>query len=205
MIISDTMSVTDAVSQNRAERRKQQTRAAIKQAAFDLLREMGYQKLSVRAITEQADVGYGTFYIHFSDKDDVVWEVVKEWSDAMMQQVWQRVAHEPFPRREYLSWVYTFEHLAATREGFVEIFGPNGSTRLLQRYQEYVVDIHRSNLEQHHYSAGLNLPLEFLAQFMAGGLVRLMQWWAQGNAAYTAEEMAQLLFRAVYRADAPLP
>jgi hypothetical protein len=32
-----------------------------------------------------------------------------------------------------------------------------------------------------------------------------MQWWAQGNAAYTAEEMAQLLFRAVYRADAPLP
>lgn len=95
MIISDTMSVTDAVSQNRAERRKQQTRAAIKQAAFDLLREMGYQKLSVRAITERADVGYGTFYIHFSDKDDVVWEVVKEWSDAMMQQVWQRVAHEP--------------------------------------------------------------------------------------------------------------
>jgi AcrR family transcriptional regulator len=196
--------MVDTVLHNRAERRKQQTRTAIKQAAFDLLGEVGYQKLSIRAITERADIGYGTFYGHFSDKDDVVWEVVKEWSDAMMQQVWQRVAHEPHPRREYLSWVYTFEHLAATREGFVEMFGPGGSARLLQRYQDYVVTIHHSNLAQNHYSSGLNLPLEFLAQFMAGALVRLMQWWAQGNALYTAEEMAQLLFRAVYRAEVPL-
>lgn len=58
---------------NRFQRRKQRTRNALKQAAMDLLLAYGYDNLTVQAITDRADFARGTFYVHFADKDDIVW------------------------------------------------------------------------------------------------------------------------------------
>ena len=67
------MSALDSVSMNRAERRREQTLMQLRQAAMELIFEDGYANLTIRAITERADLGYGTFYLYFAEKDDIVW------------------------------------------------------------------------------------------------------------------------------------
>jgi AcrR family transcriptional regulator len=61
--------VTATVS--RGERRKAETRRRLLGAAAQVFGEVGVDGATIAAITEQADVGLGTFYLHFDDKDEV--------------------------------------------------------------------------------------------------------------------------------------
>jgi AcrR family transcriptional regulator len=54
--------------QSLRERRKQETREQIKQAARALMVEVGYDKVTMRALAAAAGVGLGTIGLHFKDK-----------------------------------------------------------------------------------------------------------------------------------------
>lgn len=64
------ISTPSSVAGDRHERRKAATRAALVQAARDLVAEQGAD-VSVQAIADRADVGLGSFYNHFDGKPAV--------------------------------------------------------------------------------------------------------------------------------------
>jgi AcrR family transcriptional regulator len=55
----------------RAARKRERTRGELVAAAERLVAERGMDALSIDDITEAADVAKGTFYTHFTDKDDL--------------------------------------------------------------------------------------------------------------------------------------
>jgi AcrR family transcriptional regulator len=71
----------------RPSRRSRKTRLALVEAARTLLEEDGVAALTVKAVTERADVGHGTFYHHFASTEDVlaagIEESMREFSAAM--------------------------------------------------------------------------------------------------------------------------
>ena len=75
----------------RGERRKQQTSERLLDAALRLFLSRGYESVSTADIAAAADVGAGTFYLHFKDKRDIFVaigkrtadEVISKWSGAM--------------------------------------------------------------------------------------------------------------------------
>lgn len=56
----------------RRERRAAETRLKLFRAAIDLFAERGFSNVTVSEITEQADVGKGTFFNYFPTKDHVL-------------------------------------------------------------------------------------------------------------------------------------
>jgi AcrR family transcriptional regulator len=197
------MSVIDNVSVNRAERRRHHTREQLKQAAIEAIFEHGYANLTIRAITERADLGYGTFYLYFAEKDDIVWDIMLDMAGAEATRINGLLADVPFPRREYLSWIELFRFANTNRDSFISMLGTNGSNILVQRYQNWLAQIHESNLRAGTYSAALDVPVDFLAQFVAGALMRLMVWWLETPNSYTPEDMADMTYQTVYREPAP--
>lgn len=183
----------------RFEQRKQRTRRQLMEAAGELLIEKGFDRMSIQDITDRADVGRGTFYIHFQDKDDIVWEVLREHTEATTAQFYERLAREPFPRREYLSWLMFFQMAEGTREVTRAMTQGNVSARLNQRFMQYVASVYERNLRAGNYSAQTNLPLEVFAQFIAGATMQLMIWWLTTPNPYSAEQMTDMLFEMVYR------
>src|SRR5262245_23084065 len=68
----------------RGARRRRETRRRLLNAALKLMAERGVDGVAVNEITEEADVGFGSFYNHFSSKEAI--------HDALTQEVFEEFA-----------------------------------------------------------------------------------------------------------------
>ena len=81
------MPPTEAARADRADRRKSRTRAALLGAAQRILATRGTTEVAVQDITNEADVGLGSFYNHFTSKaqlfEEAVLELLAEFGAAL--------------------------------------------------------------------------------------------------------------------------
>ena len=60
---------------SRRERKKQETRQGLLEAALALFRERGYDETTIEEITDRADVAKGTFFNYFPSKEALLSEL----------------------------------------------------------------------------------------------------------------------------------
>lgn len=78
----------------RLVRRKELTRSKILASAFEIMSRDGVDAAKIRDITENADIGFGTFYNYFESKDDLASAVL----DCLIEDMGRRnvVATQPY-------------------------------------------------------------------------------------------------------------
>jgi AcrR family transcriptional regulator len=74
--------MAEVATANRGARRRARTRARLIEAARLLFSRQGVDATRINEITEQADVGFGSFYNHFASKDEIVEAVLAETVEA---------------------------------------------------------------------------------------------------------------------------
>jgi AcrR family transcriptional regulator len=80
----------------RRERKKQQTRDALIQAALELFEAKGYEHTTVRQITDAVDVSERTFFRYFASKEDLALSFVRDATGALLEALAGRPpAEEP--------------------------------------------------------------------------------------------------------------
>lgn len=200
------MSILDTQPANRLERRKAETRKKLLEAAALLYARKGYARLSIKAITDLADLGYGTFYVHFENKEAIVWELFYQWSEQHLEALDRALRVYPSPVKEYRGWLAFFETVANHREAYAAMFGLDGNPNLRARFQDYTIQVVTRNLQAKQYELApiyAVLPLDYLARFVAGTQLQLADWLLSANCPYNAQEMATLLFRTAYHHPPP--
>ena len=60
----------------RRARKRSENREKLMSAARTLFADQGVEATTIQEITDEADLGFGTFYNHFDDKDDLIDEVL---------------------------------------------------------------------------------------------------------------------------------
>src|SRR5204863_9944339 len=80
-------SATAARASNRFERRRERTRQELLAAATRVLAEKGVDRTKITDIAAAADVGVGTFYLHFPDKEALFHAVVEETAERLKTAV----------------------------------------------------------------------------------------------------------------------
>lgn len=61
------------------DRRVRRTKSRLKTAILELVREKSYGRITIREITDRADVGRSTFYSHFDSKEDLLFSGFDDW------------------------------------------------------------------------------------------------------------------------------
>lgn len=74
-------------AKTRMQKRAKRTRKKLKKAALDVFSEKSVDAATVEEITEKADVGKGTLYQHFSDKEEIVVTLVEEAIDHLIEHI----------------------------------------------------------------------------------------------------------------------
>jgi AcrR family transcriptional regulator len=71
----------------RAHRRASKTRTKLLDAALAIFTEIGVDAASIEKITDKADVGKGTFYRHFADKQQLLQSLIEEAIEKLVVRI----------------------------------------------------------------------------------------------------------------------
>ena len=72
---------------NRIQKRAQRTHNRLKKAALDVFSEKSVDAATIEEITKRADLGKGTLYEHFNDKEDIVTTLVDEAISHLIEKM----------------------------------------------------------------------------------------------------------------------
>src|SRR5664279_2433284 len=66
------------------DRRIERTRQLLSKALMDLIVERGYESITIQDITDRANVSRTTFYLHFKDKDELLFASMEKIYDGLV-------------------------------------------------------------------------------------------------------------------------
>lgn len=196
--------------QRKVDRRVSRTRRRLKDALFSLILEKGYDSVTIEEITERADLGRTTFYLHYKDKEDLLRESI----DAITQELLEQVAidHSPDVRAgkdgdanstPLMPVLIVFEHSAENADLYRIVLRGEGAWQANERLRNIISIAITKLLSAHAASEGgelrLDVPLEVFSQFFAGSLVGLLTWWLEHDMPYSPEEMTRIFQRLALR------
>lgn len=189
----------------RHQRRRAQTRKGLTQAAVELVIEKGYEVVTVKDVTDRADLGRGTFYVHFKDKEDVVWSAIQGLILDLEQEIHQQYKDIIPDQPEYYVLRNIFHYADKNRDLFRVSFSKRGSAVLAGRVRDLVAAIFLYDLQNLSalHDPSSNVPSEIVAQIMAAVVTRMISWWLDTSNDYTAEQMADMLYQVLYRKRPP--
>ena len=190
---------------SRHERRRLQTRKLLIQTTLQLVLEKGYDAITIQDITDKADLGRGTFYIHFKDKEEVIWTMFQDLFRELEQKAHNQL-DRTMPQVEYYGLLNIFNHANQNKDLYRLMFGGQGSAMLTARVQDFLATSILYDIRNALDSPDINfhLPEEIEAQILTGMISRLLFWWLETPNNYTAGEMAAMTYKAVYRRQPPV-
>ena len=171
------------------DKRVLKTKSAIKKAFVDLLMELSYDKISVSQIAAQAFINRNTFYLHYTDKDDLLDQLTKEslnrLRDSMHVDVFQ-VRHGESPE-DLLHQVakQTFESIEMDLDFYKAVLHDENIPYLF-------VKIH--NVIRDHFIEVSSSPEHLIyIEFISSGILGLIRYWIMHPQQFTAEKLADAM------------
>ena len=75
------------MSQNTEDLRIRRTKESIRESLKQMVMEMPYEKITVKALAERAFINRNTFYLHYESTDDVLREIQADYMERYLKLV----------------------------------------------------------------------------------------------------------------------
>ena len=167
----------EQMEQGRGARRKARTRAELLTAARQIFAERGLHATSIADITKTADVGVGTFYLHFRDKEDIFNSMLEEGIERIRQQVTEAVAHSPQGAKLEIGLRVGFRLAYTQRDLFRIMLNEGIRFSASLRIQMPLVELITNEFQAADKGHLEGYDLALLARFMTGIVVQAIAWW----------------------------
>jgi AcrR family transcriptional regulator len=190
------------------DRRVDRTRRALREALFDLIREKSYDQITVEEITERANLGRTTFYLHYKDKEDLLLEdfidliddmVNKAVADKPLQRLKTNIANQPGTVNSPVSPnlfrpnLIIFHNVSRNADMVRIILHNGGAVKIGERLREIILkavqQLATASQERSDLEISFEIPVEVIANFYAGSLLGLISWWLDNDMPFTPEQM----------------
>lgn len=184
------------------DRRVRKTKARLREALVELLREKRVEEIAVTELTRRADVNRGTFYCHYRD----VHQMVEQLEEELFEEFEGLLDAYPASvlrcgLRPILQDMFDF--VIRNADIIISTLGSGGEKAFLSKLtvlvQERVV---REWSALYHFES--EARRDYCLAFIVGGVVSLIERWAAGRGTENAGEMAALAEEMILRGIEPL-
>jgi AcrR family transcriptional regulator len=178
----------------KTDRRVRKTQQALSDALVALILEKGYDAITIKEITDRADVAHATFYRHYRDKD----ELLRRKLEEVVGEI-EALTREPMLQdaEGYL----IFKHAQENSTLYRILLGSQGTLQVRKWLKERIAANTLRTCKPLFQSNSL-IPPEVAAHHIGGSLLLLIEWWLDQEMPLQPHQMAKIFERLI--ADATL-
>lgn len=168
-------------------RRKQMTKMLIRTALIELMQEEPFERITIKALCERADVNRTTFYLHYADQRDVlndVKEEAKRKTVAIMQGI--------KAKEDYGDYIVRFLNYVRENDTLFRILLMNDEG---DRFRYMLLEALTKELSPHMPASGNPQYDAFGAAFLLSGCTSILIEWMRSDYRMPADELAGFMIR----------
>lgn len=177
------------------DRRPQRTRQLLRDALTALILERGYDDITIQDITDKANLGRATFYLHYRDKEELLTKSLEEVFDDLKARI-PKPSKEAFLMGANPAALIVFEHVAENSDLYRVMLKAQAVAGLLKSVREYIA----ANVEERFHMVfpkDADIPYTLLSNYCAGVVITLATWWLENDMPHPPEEMAHTYNRLI--------
>lgn len=172
------------------DRRVRKTRRQLRECLITLLKEKKVQDITVRELTDMADLNRGTFYLHYKDVFDLLEKTEAELQEDFNQLVCK---HDAVDLKQRPSVIFNeIYSLVYDNADLIEILlGENGDLNFVNRLKQLIREKCLKDWME-VFRSGNAAAFDAFFFFIVSGCIGLVQYWLQTGLKETPEQMAKL-------------
>ncbi|WP_367942115.1 TetR/AcrR family transcriptional regulator [Enterocloster citroniae] len=178
------------MSTDSMDRRVRKTRRQLRECLISLLKEKKVQDITVRELTDMADLNRGTFYLHYKDVFDLLEKTEAELQDEFNQLV---LKHDAVDLKQRPAVIFNeIYSLVYENADLIEILlGENGDLNFVNRLKKLIREKCLKDWME-VFRTGNPAVFDAFFSYIASGCVGLVQYWLQTGLKETPQQMAKL-------------
>ena len=170
--------------------RVRRTRRMLRDALVLLILEKDYASISIKEITERADVAYITFYRHFESLDQLLMEVLDEGLAELLGHI-ENLAKQSETSALETEGRLIFEYIEQKADLFRILLKSQSVTRVRKKVIRNIATIFQKSCLPLARS-GSQLTIAISSNHIATSLLALIEWWLENNMKPAPAQMGQV-------------
>ena len=177
---------------DQTDRRVKRTHRLLQEALIGLTLEKGFDTVTIRDITDRADVGYATFFRHYPDKEALLADVLESMKDEFVSLL----APYSMVTDPEKTGTLLFEYVAKNGDLCRVLLNSTETMSLLKPVQE--IGLNETPLMM-NISEQSSVPVDAAISHLMSSLVMLIRWWLDHDMPYSPERMGQIAAELIIR------
>ncbi|MEG0774306.1 TetR/AcrR family transcriptional regulator [Clostridium sp.] len=180
------------------DRRTIRTKKMIRNALSQLIEEKGFNDISITDLTTRADINRGTFYLHYSDKFDLLEKVENEVLEELNEHT-KSIDSIDILNVESLDKpipfvVKIFEYFKENAMFIKAILGPKGHPTFQIKIKKFIeTNLFEKKVVNTLKKEEMQIPEEYLISYVLSAHLGVMQHWIESGMEKSPEEIALIL------------
>ena len=187
------------------DRRIARSKRALRDAMVALTEEQGFESFTVNDLCARADLNRGTFYNHFSSKEDLLAsfedEIIADLEAlqarmgaiSLKEMLGYRVSKRPIPLL-----IELFDYLREQGDFFHAVLGPHGDAAFRGRLRDCVCTTLIQSVLHKRYRRSDDPFVGYYVAFYASAYLGVIERWFETGMRESSEEMARIAARLLF-------
>lgn len=180
----------------RTDLRVVKTRELIRRAFLELIVEKGYEAITIQDIAERSMTNRNTFYLHYTDKKDLLEIVTDEVLDELTIKLTAVIANETDQLSKSQAIIRTvFEHVLEHSVFSKAMLGKHEVPRFHDKMKQIIHHIFHQVLNQISAQTpdSNRIPNDFLENCLSSLYIGTIVWWVEHDFHYSAEQVTEIM------------
>ncbi len=181
---------------SQTDRRVRRTHKLLGDALIALALEKNYEEITIQEITERADIGYRTFFRHYSDIDELLKDVLSSVMSEMRELIGPRLL--PFltdpevQPTDLPEGAILFRHVQENSDLYRVLLSSDRT--LVRSVKAFAIQAFKTDYGE---LPETDIPSDIIINHLISAMIAMLRWWLDNDMIYSPEEMRVFSFRLI--------
>ena len=175
------------------------TKRAIKEALFKLIKEKGFERMTVQHIADEAMINRNTFYTHYLDKYDLMEKITDDYLKRFEESLENPSTSEIMTTSDFkLTLKRVFSNIEEDMTFYQLQLHENSQVQLQIKLKTILKNHILKNIHQGDLLIAIGKKEEVALEYMISGILGVIWFWIENSKECTVDETIELLYELHY-------